>query len=394
MLLNFKTYNELIEWAKLNEPIGYFEKHHILPIFMGGDKLGAIVKLSLFNHVLAHYLLAIENKNNSKIYYGNLNAAQLCLGVKSKSSYNVKKIEIESFLSDPKKVILYEKIKLLRRGMPGSNKGKKFKFKRVWYQKETQSPKHARKGMTGEQNLIKNGFFQIINCPICNKANSYYSFACCEEHKLLYLEQLKEKRKIKRSDSLKEQYLNGKRDKEKISQKNSLAQKGKSKNNQWITNGTINKAIKKDDSIPEGFYKGRFVKGHKLSEEQKLKLKGKMGKGVYIHRDNQVKRIQENKLNDWLQKGWIKGSIDRRLYKSGRADAPRKIWINDGIKSKQINITEQVPPSWQKGRILTEEQKKDYGRKSGFMWITNGIENKTIKGEQIPEGWHKGRIIC
>jgi hypothetical protein len=50
--------------------------------------------------------------------------------------------------------------------------------------------------------------------------------------------------------------------KDKIGEKNSISQLG-TKNSQygtmWITNGSINKKIKKNDYIPNGWYKGRLV---------------------------------------------------------------------------------------------------------------------------------------
>lgn len=54
-----KIYNQLIEKRKINIPIGYTEKHHIIPRCLNGsnDKEN-IVKLTAREHFVAHLLLA------------------------------------------------------------------------------------------------------------------------------------------------------------------------------------------------------------------------------------------------------------------------------------------------------------------------------------------------
>lgn len=46
-----------------------------------------------------------------------------------------------------------------------------------------------------------------------------------------------------------------------------------SKNSQfgtmWITNGTDNQKIKKDEHIPDGWYKGRVLKSHGIEQHQR-----------------------------------------------------------------------------------------------------------------------------
>ena len=60
-----KIYDQIIEKRKLNIPIGYYEKHHILPRSLGGDNSKTnIVKLTAREHFICHYLLM-------KIYDGS-----------------------------------------------------------------------------------------------------------------------------------------------------------------------------------------------------------------------------------------------------------------------------------------------------------------------------------
>ena len=105
MNLKFKTYKELIDYAKNETRIKgngkYYELHHIVPVFLGGtnDKSNLIL-LTLYEHVLAHYLLAIENENNKKVYAGNINSAWLIFH--ARSSYKNKKQEINYILNQNK----------------------------------------------------------------------------------------------------------------------------------------------------------------------------------------------------------------------------------------------------------------------------------------------------
>jgi hypothetical protein len=96
--------------------------------------------------------------------------------------------------------------------------------------------------------------------------------------------------------------------KQKIGQTNSIHQKGNG-NSQfgtcWITNGTENKKIKKNDTIPEGWYVGRC-----------------------IHSDSNC----------------IQNGINHPSYGYH--------WITNGIKDRKIKKEELVPENWRYGRSL------------------------------------------
>ena len=201
----FKSYNELIKFAKSqNREKGksvYFEEHHILPRFMGGtnDKSNLIL-LTLYEHIQAHYLLAIENENDSKIYNGNINSAWMVSHGKSKFSENKRK-EIEKLLDNPELIKIIEDLKIrLKNIKHPERKGFDpfYKHKRIWVYYKNQKP-----ALILEKNKNSKTFskYQIMeNCPICKNPNSEKSFACCEEHKTLYLQQIKEKNSIRQKE--------------------------------------------------------------------------------------------------------------------------------------------------------------------------------------------------
>src|SRR5574343_83136 len=111
---------------------------------------------------------------------------------------------------------------------------------------------------SGGQNIgLKNRLKNDTNFRIefCKKiSESHKGKKLSEEHKA----------KIKDAQIGEKNHWYGKKHteetKRKISEANKISLKGE-KNSQygtmWITNGEINKKIKKDKSIPEGFYKGR-----------------------------------------------------------------------------------------------------------------------------------------
>ena len=81
-----------------------------------------------------------------------------------------------------------------------------------------------------------------------------------------------------------------------------------------------------------------------------------------------------------------------------------KFWITNGTESKMI--AGEIPDGWKKGRhdTLSKQGRKKLSQSTtkrnttnkpankGKFWITNGTENKMIRGE-IPEGWTKGRPL-
>lgn len=118
----------------------------------------------------------------------------------------------------------------------------------------------------------------------------------------------------------------------------------------WITNGSENKKIKKVDTIPEGWYKGRKVKQNKQITKKCLFCKTE-----YITNRNQSKYCS--------------------------------------ISCSSKNITRK--PHSEKTRIkMSDRAKQRVNNSLDTKWITNDIIQKRIKSnDKLPSGWRYGRLM-
>ena len=109
-------------------------------------------------------------------------------------------------------------------------------------------------------------------------------------------------------------------------------------------------------------------------------------------------RITANKkLEEKYGKDW------RRIIPNNITPEKRQESIQKGLKTKKKNgyksKTSQMntPESIQKKKetyILTQHQKGSNNSNFGKMWITNGVVSKLIlKTEDMPFGWSKGRVL-
>jgi hypothetical protein len=183
----YNSYKELIDFAKSQtrsrQDGNYYEKHHILPRCMGGtNDESNLILLTLGEHLQAHYLLAIENKDNK--FYGKM--LDSCIVIIHPKNYIKKGKEdaVRELLNDDEAIHYYESIKKetieYRKNIPGPNKGKTFTFNRTWVQFGNQKPVAA--GDKRLQKMLNDGATIIKDCPICHKENSRESYCCCEEH--------------------------------------------------------------------------------------------------------------------------------------------------------------------------------------------------------------------
>ena len=351
----FKSYNELIKFVKSqNREKGknvYFEEHHILPRFMGGtnDKSNLIL-LTLYEHVQAHYLLAIENENDSKIYNGNINSAWMVSHGKSKFSENKRK-EIEQLLDNPELIKIIEDLKIrLKNIKHPERKGFDpfYKHKRIWVYYKNQKPV-----LILEEN--KNGKtyskYQIMErCPICKNPNSEKSFACCEEHKTLYLQQTKEKNSIRQKEVCKKYDLAEK-------MKNANKKRIYSKDKTWVKKDNESKVINKNelnDYLSKGWEKGRIVEGHPATENQKLKLSERRKNTCYIYNDEvPAKEIKLEELEFYLSQGWKKGRKPNSVKIAHGYKQPKMAWVHKDNEFKRIreeNLESYLKEGWLRGR--------------------------------------------
>ena len=131
----------------------------------------------------------------------------------------------------------------------------------------------------------------------------------------------------------------------------------------YVTNGEVDKMIRKNDVIPEGFWKG-YSENHKNPSSAGLLW---VTNGLI---DTRVKP-------DCIPAGFYLG----RTFKPSLG----KICITNGVETKQINATDTIPTGWMKGHC------NNFGPK-GTVWITNGIEDAHLnENNEIPIGWKLGR---
>jgi hypothetical protein len=91
---HFKTYDSLIEFARSNQmPTGNKRfRHHVLPINAGGDQNGETLFLTRYEHVLAHYMFALENPKYRRV---NLRS---CLCIIDFSSRNRIRFDVQGYI--------------------------------------------------------------------------------------------------------------------------------------------------------------------------------------------------------------------------------------------------------------------------------------------------------
>ena len=105
---------------------------------------------------------------------------------------------------------------------------------------------------------------------------------------------------------------------------------------------------------------------------------------ICINKDGRMKYIKPYELQQYIDKGWDKGTI----YESPGKD---KIWVynnfNDEVERKQISIEELQS-------YLDEGWKKGFKNRGEHIWIYKGDTTKLIHKEELQsyldEGWEKG----
>ena len=364
----FNTYEDLIEYVKTQKRSkgdgNYYESHHIIPRNLGGqDTEDNLVLLTVSEHVQAHYLIALreKSKDNLQGYVANSQSADLIIHGASIFAPEKEK-EIKAWLEDPDAQKLAESIKIkyteARKMIPGANGGKSIKDgtmkprkPRIWAHFATQKPVHILEKNIGLKSW--EGYEQITDCPICHKANSYKSFACCPEHEAQYLKQIKDEFRAKRAQQTKDSWKNP-----EIKDKMIKAATGikHNFNMTWVTKDGEDKFIDQSEEseyLANGWTHGRVNNvSHAQTEEYKEKVRNRRKNSCYVYNDEVAcKEIQLSELDIYLANGWTRGRRDQK-HPTGYKQPPMA-WVNkDGEfkKIRQVDLEKYYAEGWKRGR--------------------------------------------
>lgn len=134
----------------------------------------------------------------------------------------------------------------------------------------------------------------------------------------------------------------------------------------WITDGTNNRAVPQDSTIPEGWHRG-VTHSKEWHASQKSRRVVKLPPTP-----EEIAQRLEEKHNNYSK------TATRR--NEGR------IWMNDGTSNKFVkesDIDLYISQGYVIGRIVKFQE--------GLIWITNGSKNRKVRsGDEIPDGWYRG----
>ena len=287
----FNSYKELIEFAKAQTRTKnhyvYYEKHHIIPRSEGGtDDKENLVLLTLYEHLLAHYLRACEyeaigdRQNEAK----NIFACEYILcGCKKHFQVAEAKDYLNSIMNTDEMKELLEKFEQKRKGRMSPIKGKAFVMKGAerkvisqneveqyknrgwvkqtvkffWFQLNNQKP--CRFSERKLEKRLQEGFIKIESCPICGNKNSDEDWCCCAEHHEQFEKERKELQSKVYSENVKNSWKGDNTERlRKIGEANKIALKGK----HWMNKDGVSKQFAPEDiekAILDGWKKGRIM---------------------------------------------------------------------------------------------------------------------------------------
>lgn len=101
-----KSYKDLIDDVRKQIRFkgyeNYYELHHVIPLNDGGkDEEKNLILFKILEHCEAHYLYAIEHKQDEHAYHANLNSAWIILYGKRKKPPVDKEQLLKAFLENP-----------------------------------------------------------------------------------------------------------------------------------------------------------------------------------------------------------------------------------------------------------------------------------------------------
>lgn len=171
-----KVYNSLIEKRKKNIPIGYKEKHHIVPRSFGGNnRKSNLVYLTAREHFIAHYLLMKMQVPNTPRYFSALKAF-LMMNCSKNSPHQSRYMSSHSFCLLREKDSLHKSLSYVGEGNS--------QYGTVWIC----DPKTGTNKKIKKEEEIPEGFYpgknlKIQYCECCFKkfTNSKLRSFCCVE---------------------------------------------------------------------------------------------------------------------------------------------------------------------------------------------------------------------
>lgn len=286
-MLKFNSYGDLINFAKsqvrTKGSFVYYEKHHIIPKHDGGtDDKDNLVLLTLYEHLLAHYLLAIEYENTDKRkYFTNLSACAYIISATDKHFQTLEAKEyLRNILENPDCIELLNLIKNKNQKREPPIKGKCFVMKNgirkcinqnqlslyesrgwvkqtidfKWMQLNNRKPEKF--SVRKIDKKIKEGYIIIDKCPICKQPNSAESWCCCKECEDIYEEQRIQNKRNVQAINMKDEWANNDARYKMVKSQNGPI-KGE---RMWVNDGSVSININKDEYetyILKGFNRGR-----------------------------------------------------------------------------------------------------------------------------------------
>lgn len=286
----FNSYKELIEFAKAQtrtkNSYVYYEKHHIIPRSEGGtDDKENTVLLTLYEHLLAHYLIACEYESigDKQKEANNIFACEYILsGCKKHFQVAEANAYLETIMNTDEMIDLLHKLEWKRQGQQSPIKGKSFVMKNdtrkmidqsevaqyvnrgwtkqtvkfFWFQLNNQKPALFSERKVGKR--LSEGYIKIEDCPICHKPNSREDWCCCAEHHEQFEKERKELQSKANSEKAKNTWEGDNTERcKKISESRHNANK-----RCFMNKDGINKQVLLDDvekMLKDGWQKGRIM---------------------------------------------------------------------------------------------------------------------------------------
>jgi len=150
-------------------------------------------------------------------------------------------------------------------------------------------------------------------------------------------------------------------------------------------------------SIHSGSLQHYLNQGWKIGHSgEHTKRSAEWNKGtVYVFRNGVSTKVKKENLQKYLNDGWQKGNLATRKPRSqelrelSRKAQKGRIWIKKGTECKKIWPSElKNYPDWERGRLSTPDT-------TGYRWINNGQESRTVKlgdlQKYLDTGWQKGK---